>query len=311
MRIEFHADDYGLFPAQSCRILDCYHHGVLNGISIMPNSPCLEECMELVRPVRKDLQLTIHLNLVEGKALTPAVEIPHLTDSSGIFRVSFGKLLFASCNPFIRQSYYQEIKKEMKAQITRCLPYFGADFCQMDDGRTCPEGGLRLDAHVHYQMLPVFFDALCDLIREENWKVTFIRVPRENTALYKAHRKEIHDLTALNKVKVLVLNFLARRNEKRHPELRAILQSYDFIGVMLSGHMCLSNVKPLVKPLLADAEKAAEKRGRNLEILFHPGSVLEKEDIVQLTSRDDLTFLTSPWRAKEAEALRGLRKARE
>ena len=75
MRIEFHADDYGLFPAQSCRILDCYHHGVLNGISIMPNSPCLEECMELVRPVRKDLQLTIHLNLVEGKALTPAAKL--------------------------------------------------------------------------------------------------------------------------------------------------------------------------------------------------------------------------------------------
>ena len=307
MRIEFHADDYGLFPAQSRRILDCYEHGVLNGISIMPNSPYLAECMELVRPVRKDLQLTVHLNLVEGKALTPAEEIPHLTDSSGIFRISFGKLLFASYNPLIRQTYYLEIKKELRAQITRCLPYFSADFCQTGDGRDCPEGGLRLDAHVHYQMLPVFYDALCDLIREENWKVTFIRVPRENTALYKAHRKEIHDLTAINKVKVLVLNFLARRNEKHHPEMREILQSYDFIGVMLSGHMCLSNVKPL----LADAEKAAGERGRNLEILFHPGSVLEKEDIALLTSKDDLTFLTSPWRAKEAQALRDLQQARE
>ena len=45
---EFHADDYGLFPKQSKRILRCITEGACNGISIMPNSPYLSECMEML-----------------------------------------------------------------------------------------------------------------------------------------------------------------------------------------------------------------------------------------------------------------------
>ena len=39
--IWFHADDYGVTPEQSKRILDCYKQGVLNSISVLPNSPLL------------------------------------------------------------------------------------------------------------------------------------------------------------------------------------------------------------------------------------------------------------------------------
>lgn len=41
--IEYHADDYGLCPAQSREILDCYTDGRLNAVSIMPNSPLTTE----------------------------------------------------------------------------------------------------------------------------------------------------------------------------------------------------------------------------------------------------------------------------
>ena len=65
--VEYHADDYGLFPAQSRRILDCSDHGVLNAISIMANSPYLPECMEMLRSYQDRLKITLHLNFMEGR----------------------------------------------------------------------------------------------------------------------------------------------------------------------------------------------------------------------------------------------------
>ena len=79
---EFHADDYGLFPAQARRILQCYEEGALNGVSIMPNSPCLEQCLEMLP--EKGLALTVHLNLMEGRSAAPGEELPHLVDGDGV-----------------------------------------------------------------------------------------------------------------------------------------------------------------------------------------------------------------------------------
>ena len=71
VNIEFHADDFALFPAQSQRILDCHTHGRLNGTSIFPNSPYLDECMALLHPYEDELALTVHLNLIEGQSVCP------------------------------------------------------------------------------------------------------------------------------------------------------------------------------------------------------------------------------------------------
>ena len=55
--------------------------------------------------------------------------------------------------------------------------------------------------------------------------------------------------------------------------------------------------------LLPEAEAEAARRGWGVELLAHPGAVYEEADIRELTSRDDLAFLTSPDRMTEAEAL--------
>ena len=67
--IEYHADDYGLFPTQSHRILDCHRNGNLNGISVFPNSPHLSECMSDMHLFSEEVAVTVHLNLIEGKSL--------------------------------------------------------------------------------------------------------------------------------------------------------------------------------------------------------------------------------------------------
>ncbi len=288
MNIEYHADDYGISLKQCERILDCHRAGLLNGISIMPNSDILEEAMELVRPYEDKIKYTVHLNVRDGKCNADPKKIPHLVDGTGRYNVSFGKFVLASYIPWIRNTYRKELRREYKAQIDRLAPYF-------------KDGGIRLDSHGHYHMVPVMFDAICDVIRHDGLNVTFIRVPRENVGLYLRHRKEIKDFKPINFVKVAILNTFAKRNIRKYPEIFGKAKPYDFMGVMLSGHMSYENVSPVYD----EAIRLAAKEGNDIEILFHPGSVHEKDALEKL-NKDGRWFFVDPFREKEADALKRL-----
>ena len=283
---EYHADDYGISLRQCDRIINCHINGLLNGISIMPNSDILEEAMEKIAPYEDKIAYTVHLNLKEGHCNADPALIPHLTDSKGIYNVFFGKYVISSYLPFRRNVMRKELAIELKAQIDRIAPYF-------------KDGEIRLDGHGHYHMIPVVFDALCDVIRENDLNVTFIRVPREDVPLYLRHRKEIKDFKAVNFVKVAVLNYFAGRNLRKHADIFKRAKPYDFMGVMLSGHMSYDNVYPVYK----DAIDRAKAKGNDIEILFHPGSVHEEEACAKLTDPGDIWFLVDEWREKEADAL--------
>lgn len=279
VKIEFHADDYGLFPTQSHRILDCHRNGNLNGISVMPNSPHLPECMSDMYQFSEEVAVTVHLNLIEGKSLT---EVPLLTDKNGNLNCSFGALLLHSFLPG-RDQYRQQLKQELLAQIRAVQKYF-------------PEGmPLRLDGHAHYHMLPVVFDAIMDAIREENLNISYIRIPREYPSIYLRCVKKLQDFAWINLVKVLVLNLLAFRAEKKHGDVLKNLERRLFMGVFLSGRMYYENVIHL----LPGAVALAERKGMDLEILAHPGGVFEPEDIAEITSAEDRDFLTSHLRNRE------------
>ena len=288
--IEYHADDYGMFRTQSRHIIDCYHNGALNGISIMPNSPYLAECMEEIKDFKKKLAITVHLNLVEGKPLTGA-KATRLTGRDGNFNIGFAKLLLVGCVPVLRRLYYRQIRREMEAQILSCREY-------MNDGK------FRLDGHVHYHMLPLVFDAVMDVIKQNNLEVSYIRFPREDLNLYRKVSGRIKGIKPINVVKVLVLNALADRNERKYYDTLVSLgvKKKFFMGVMLSGHMFYDNVKECI-PVAADI--IADKGLQDMEILFHPGDVTDIAEVSQITSKDDLEFLNenSANRQKEAEAL--------
>lgn len=279
VKIEYHADDYGLFPTQSHRILDCHRNGNLNGISVMPNSACLSECMSDMYQFSEEVAVTVHLNLIEGQSLT---NIPLLTDQKGNLNCGFGGLLLRSFLPG-RNQYRQQLKQELSAQIRAVQKYF-------------PEGmPLRLDGHAHYHMIPVVFDAMMDVIREENLKVSYIRIPREHVGIYLPCLHKLHDFSPINLVKVLILNLLSRWAEGKYEDALRPMQKKLFLGVFLSGRMYYENVAPI----LPRAVSLAEKLGMDLEILGHPGGVFEQEDIARITSDDDRAFLTSELRNRE------------
>lgn len=277
--IEFHADDYGLFPTQSHRILDCRRNGNLGGVSIMPNSPHIRECVSDLYPFLGDVAVTVHLNLIEGQSLC---DVPLLTDGEGNLNCSYGGLLVRSFLPG-RKKLRQQLKKELGAQIRAVR-------------EALPEGiPLRLDGHAHFHMIPVVFDAMMDVIREEDLPVTYIRIPREYVRLYLRHFFRLRDFSPINLVKVLVLNVLTLLARIKHGRYLKGLEQKLFLGVCLSGRMYSENAEVL----LPDALKLARRKGMDLEILAHPGGVYEPEDIRKITSSDDLDFLISPLRKRE------------
>lgn len=278
--VEYHADDYGLFPTQSRRILDCAENGVLNAVSVMTNGPHLAACMEAFQPYSGRAALSVHLNFMEGRAFCPGL----LTDGTGIFHTSFGALLLHSFLPD-RGKYRAALREEIRAQIHGLLPYLG-------EGR-----GIRVDGHAHYHMLPVVFDALMDVIREEGLSVSYIRVPADPIRLYLRHWGALEGFRPVNLVKVLVLDLLAWRNTRKYRDFFQRTERRVFLGVLFSGNMRLQNVSAV----LPEAEALAARKGWGVEILAHPGGVYEPEDVEALTHRDDRAFLTSASREREAE----------
>jgi predicted glycoside hydrolase/deacetylase ChbG (UPF0249 family) len=288
--IEYHADDYGLFRVQSRHIMHCYHNGALNGISIMPNSPYLKECMDEIKEIQKKLFITVHLNFVEGKPLT-GDKARRLTGKDGNFNIGFVKMLLMGYIPVVRRIYYKAVRREVEAQLLACEPY-------MNDGK------FRIDGHVHYHMLPLVFDAMMDIIKKNDLKVSYIRFPKEELDIYRRSAGKIKDILPINVVKVLVLNTLARRNERKYANdlAKLELERKLFMGVMLSGHMFYDNVKEI----MANGADIMVDRGlSDMEVLFHPGDVSEPEEVSQLTNSDDVHFFFEQKgnREKEAAAL--------
>lgn len=281
---EFHADDYGLFPAQSQEILDCYKNGCLNAVSIMPNSPYLTECMEMLRPYQEKIKMAVHLNFMEGHSLCDPKQVYRLVDGRGVFNISFGKLLLADLLPG-RKEYRRQLCQEISAQIHAVQAYLP------------PEMPLRIDGHAHYHMLPAVFDSLIRVIQKEKLNVEYIRFPCEKWRIYTSTWKELEYVKPINIVKVMVLNLLAARNRKKHKEYVASMERQVFLGVALSGTMTKQNVSAI----LSKAIKMVEIRGWGIELLAHPGGVYVPENISQLTHPDDIKFLTSPFRSKEKE----------
>ena len=163
MTIDFHADDYGLFQSQSERIIQCHTEGALSGISVLTNGDSLQECLALIRPIAKDLLIAVHLNFLQGHSLSRQADVNLLTDENGIFNISFGKLLVVSYSTS-RNAYKQQLKTEIRAQISALQPFL------REYGKQ-----LRIDGHAHWHMIPVMFDALMEVIREDG----FIYMPVE------------------------------------------------------------------------------------------------------------------------------------
>lgn len=274
---DYHGDDYGLSMNNAIRMIQLIDAGRLDSISIIPNMTAFTQTMDYLslkwETFKRKPLISVHLNIADGFSLS-GIDDPFFTykaEADGkechIFHTSWIRLFLASFVPGRRKKIRSILAKEFELQIRRvqdALP----DDVNSDNGRGTKK--LRLDSHTHTHMIPVVFDAMMDAVEALGLmdSLSFVRVSAEPIAPFRAIRGTC---PKINLVKNILLNMLSGRAE-RILNSRGI--SYSMVwGLIMSGKMDEERVGMLLPSLSA----IAADKGRELEIICHPGIVLPSE----------------------------------
>ncbi len=296
---DIHADDYALTKKTSEDILECMLAGMLDSISIVPNTGSFEECMDMLYqaiPAMPFLPLmSVHLNLVEGLSLADAGFGDYLSFSWGqLFRYSYT----LSADSHIRTG----IKKEIAAQIARCMP--AIDKCikiASESSVRVSQKGLRIDSHQHTHHLPIVWKAITSVIDENRYEVEYIRCSREPLGVFLSVPGLYVTYRPVNAVKNLILAAYSGKIDQ-YCQKNGLRKMYLW-GLLMSGRMDY----PRIDRLKGKMEKKAGASGRDLEILFHPGRALPAEMDDAFGSPAANAFYLSDNRTVEKESLTRLR----
>ena len=287
--IIIHADDFGIAPEQSRRILSCSAacggDGCLNSLSVIVGSPRFEECAVLLDPYIGDIHVGLHLNLVEGPCSADPGSVPLLVDEQGVFNQGFGGLLQLS---FLDgERLREQVAREAAAQLDVFLRRFPA-----------LGGRLRIDSHQHTHLIPAVLDGLLDAVWAAGQAPKYLRVPFEPTAPFFTNADVLSRVLPVNWVKHCLLNVLWRL-DRRVLDGAGILSGV-FCGINFSGHMTADNVASVFESFW----NLSCSQGRPLELLFHPGGIEQAEDCLNPALPGFVAFYQSEYRNLEGEALR-------
>lgn len=259
--VDIHADDFALSEKSDRDILQLCAEGKLDSISIIPNLECFETAVAKFLSVQeesdKKILVSVHLNFMEGKCCAEKSLLPDLIDSEGFFTASWGKLFIWNYIPFIRKKIKIQLKTEILAQIKKCIA-----------ANVIDKNAIRIDSHQHPHMIPVVFEALKETVLElenDGCKIEYIRNTQDPILLYGGK-----DIFSMNTIKCLILNFYSQK-VKKYLVSKKLPVNY-LCGVYFSGKM-----DTRLKKILPKFIKKAETQERNIELLFHPGTMLRSE----------------------------------
>ena len=281
MKTNFHADDYALTINTSKDILECMQLGVLDSISIIPNMPCFDECMEMLIAAIPGMpflpRMNIHLDLVEGEGIPEDF--------------SWSRLFMYSYLPGKRRKVYRELVSILEKQIDR--GQHAIEMCIETAKRNnvrCKEQGMRIDSHQYTHLIPIVWQALMQVLGEKRYHPNYIRCAAEPLSVFLTEPQLLFTYRPINLVKNLILNVYSVKAD-RYLRDNGLQRMYLW-GILMSGRMDIFRVKRLFPAF----RKKAGMDGRDLEILFHPGRATAKE-------LDYEAFYLSSHRSEEKKAL--------
>ncbi|MBR2365868.1 MAG: ChbG/HpnK family deacetylase [Oscillospiraceae bacterium] len=281
----FCADDYGISEGANSRIENCMEYGVLNQISVLPNGT-FRELKE--RFSEKNVRLSLHLNLVEGRPLSDPKEIGLLVSEDGEFRDSFVGLFFRALLPG-RRALEKQIYRELQSQLR---------FWKQMMGANTP---LLVDSHQHTHMIPLVFRTLLRVIEDEQMNVQTIRIPAEPLSPYLLTPSLYLEYSPVGLVKQWLLKACAAINRKELKKTK-IRPAY-FMGVLFSGNVNEKRIRKLLPKYL----RLAEKHNKDVEIGLHPGYMEDGEEMIEGCRAGFKKFYFSPGRKIEYDALMHLK----
>lgn len=283
-KVDFHADDYGISPHNSKRILELVRNGHLNSFSIIANMSCYDECMDILKAEWASLPvkplISVHINLIGGLNIS----------QTGTQYPTWGKIFLGSLVPGAKRAkMLKEISSEIEAQITRVYK----DLNSIDSSLL-----LRLDSHVHTHMIPLVFDATLMAVKRAGLmdKLEYVRLSLEPLGMFLTTEGVKGTYSPVNIIKNIILRILSFRASRIMDKLNI---NYGLLwGLMMSGKMD----KERMSILMPKMTEYAKKKDKYLEILGHPGIVLPEETLPEF-GPDDMTAFFSPNRDVEYEAM--------
>ena len=287
--IWFHADDYGVTAEQSRRILSCFTRGALNSISVLPNSDALVECGNILDETDPECKIrrVLHINLVEGRPLADPDEVGMLVDELGMFTCSFIKIWL--WNYTLRGNKREMLKKQLKCEIAAQLAAVTSKYDYHISA---------VDSHQHYHMIPIVFDALMEVLEETGVTIKEIRIPVDPVIPILLTRDKPHHIPVINWIKWTILKVYKRRNSRilRKKKITAPV----FFGMFYTCDMCYDTVKTL----LPAYKHYAFRKDRDLELMFHPGNLMMKNELLDDRRKELEEFYMSGNRYAEAQCLK-------
>ena len=268
-RIVVTADDFGRSAEVNEAIVRAYRDGILTAASLMVTGDALEEAVALARET-PGLAVGLHLVLVDGRALLPRRDIPHLVDSTGQFSRD---PLRAGLRYFFNVEARQELRREVRAQFAR----YAATGLPLT----------HVDGHLHLHLHPAVLPMLIRLAKRYGARA--VRVPRDRLLLALRRGDRRHAATKVFWAAAFL--FLAPWCSRQLARHGLATPSRTF-GFFQSGNMHVSYVLDLLRRV----------REPWTEIYFHPTSGERMNAFGP--NPDDLQSLVSPAVRQAAEQCR-------
>jgi chitin disaccharide deacetylase len=159
-RLIVNADDFGLAESVNRGIIVAHRDGILTSTSLLANGSAFDQAIALSRQFPQ-LSVGVHLNISEGRPVSPAAGIPSLLNERGELHLSPFRLWTKIVT---RQISLEEINSECRAQVLKVW-HAGVE-------------PTHLDGHLHVQVLPQLSPILIALARE--FGIRSVRCPAEN-----------------------------------------------------------------------------------------------------------------------------------
>jgi len=288
----FHADDMGATPVISARLFESWEAGLLDSFSVFGNCDHPDSiALRLAGDVQRPARISVHLNLWEGRPLTPANQVAHLVDRFGYFNSGFLGILnryHLAGTQRERNTLVSQIEREWRAQIENVI------------GMIAMRPISALDGHIHMHMVPFLFRLAVKLAKD--YGIPEVRNVREPFYLSRNIRDCLSKRFLVNCLKRSVLTVFSTANA-RCSEAAGLTSPDRLLGVLYSGMMNRGNISAGVA--------AARKTGaRRIEILVHIGKADGSELARWNGSTRKASFVLSPWRDVEYEELTRMRAPR-
>ena len=191
---------------------------------------------------------------------------------------------FKSSYTSVRNELRKQLSTEIQAQIQKLYHAMPSDYV------------LCLDSHQHSHMIPVVWDALCDVVLWNHYPVQYIRISREPLAPYLSTPALYHTYPPVNLIKNVIIQFCTWYT-KRHPII-PMKGNYYLWGLIMGGSMDAERINRLM-----DKFQKYGQDPNTLELLFHPGIILPEELSPEYNNPDFKAAETSPRRRAEYESL--------